>query len=71
MAEDQSHYEAALTAIRTSGLEHPDGQLLESFVEESADRDRAAAYLLTANSNTPDLKAFLAKWKRVIAICKL
>ncbi|KAK3290932.1 kinase-like domain-containing protein [Chaetomium fimeti] len=70
MTKSQSDYEAALAAIRESGLEHPDGPLLESFVEQFADHDRAAAYLLNLNTNThmPDLRAFVEEWKRIIAI---
>lgn len=70
MAGGLSDYEAALAAIRASGLEHPDGQLLESFVEASVNRDRAAAYLLNASTHTSDLREFLAEWKRIIAMCR-
>ena len=72
MTEPLSDYEAALVAIRESGLKHPDGRLLESFVENSANHDRAAAYLLnrvSTSTHTPDLGAFLAEWKRIIAMC--
>ncbi|KAK4132067.1 hypothetical protein BT67DRAFT_134483 [Trichocladium antarcticum] len=70
MAKSSCDYKAALVAIRESGLKHPDGQLLESFVEESADHDRAAAYLLNTSTHTPDLRAFLVEWKHIIAMCK-
>ncbi|KAL2173707.1 uncharacterized protein P884DRAFT_231963, partial [Thermothelomyces heterothallicus CBS 202.75] len=73
MAEPLSDYEAALSAIRKSGLGHPDRPLLESFIDDSVDRGRAAAFLLrrlsrdTTTSN-PDIGAFLADWKRTIAM---
>lgn len=70
MAENLSNYEAALVAIRESGLKHPDGRLLESFVEDSANHDRAAAYLLSTSAQTPDLRAFVEEWKRIIAMCR-
>ncbi|AEO57201.1 hypothetical protein MYCTH_2303063 [Thermothelomyces thermophilus ATCC 42464] len=76
MAEPLSDYEAALSAIRQSGLGHPDRPLLESFIDDSVDRGRAAAFLLKrlsrdTTTSKPDIGAFLADWKRTIAMCNI
>ncbi|KAK4243150.1 hypothetical protein C7999DRAFT_18461, partial [Corynascus novoguineensis] len=76
MAEPLSDYEAALAAIRQPSLKHPDGPLLESFIDDSVDRDRAAAFLLErlsrdTNTSEPNIGAFLADWKRTIAMCNI
>ena len=71
MAESPCPYEAALAAIRKLVLEHPDDRLLESFLKESVDHDRAAAYLLNTSTHTSDLGEFLGEWKRIIVMCKL
>ncbi|KAK4155773.1 hypothetical protein C8A00DRAFT_13245 [Chaetomidium leptoderma] len=77
MAEPLSDYDAALAVIRQSDLEHPGGRLLQSFIDDSVDHDRAAAFLLkrlSLDNNTSDpnigLGAFLADWKCTIAMCK-
>jgi hypothetical protein len=76
MAEPLSDYGFALAAIRQSDLKHPDGPLLESFIDDCFDRDRATAFLrmrLSREDKTPELnlRTFLAEWKRTIAICRM
>ncbi|KAH6850767.1 kinase-like domain-containing protein [Chaetomium sp. MPI-CAGE-AT-0009] len=73
VAEPLTYYEAAVAAIRQSDLEHPGKPLLESFVDDAIDHDLAAAFLLTrlsreGNASEPDMGAFLADWKRTIAL---
>ncbi|KAL2256903.1 hypothetical protein VTK26DRAFT_953 [Humicola hyalothermophila] len=71
----------ALRVIRASKLPHPKGALLESFITEAADRDRAAQYLLErvlggsssrkSSSSTGDIAARLdalcSDWGKLVA----
>ncbi|KAL2198299.1 hypothetical protein P885DRAFT_1362, partial [Corynascus similis CBS 632.67] len=76
MAKPLSDYEAALAAIRQPGLKHPDVPLLESFIDDSVDRDRAAAFLLErlsrdTNTSEHNIGVFLADWKRTVSLCNM
>jgi hypothetical protein len=78
MAEPSSNHETALAAIRQASLKHPDGPLLESFINDAVDRDRAAAFLLkrlshdnSTNTTESNIGAFLCDWKRTITICNI
>ncbi|KAK4239351.1 hypothetical protein C8A03DRAFT_14248 [Achaetomium macrosporum] len=64
----------ALSVIRAARLPHPKGVLVESFVTEAADPDRAAQHLL--NRIAPEnegsdvaacLDSFCSDWRQVIA----
>ncbi|KAK4130634.1 hypothetical protein BT67DRAFT_390522 [Trichocladium antarcticum] len=64
----------ALGVIRAAKLAHPRGVLLESFITEAADRDRAAKHLLAQiapQDNSHDvaayLDAFCADWSKLVA----
>lgn len=74
MADPLSDHEIALSAIREAELEHADRRLLESFIEDSAHRDRAAAYMLkrlpaSGNSQAVSLSLsdLLSDWKDVVS----
>jgi hypothetical protein len=80
MAEPLSDYETALAAIRQASLKHPDGPLLESFVDDAVDRDRAAAFLLErlrcdndtdTDTSKSNIVAFVSDWKRTITMCSI
>jgi hypothetical protein len=73
-----SGYEAALAAICEARLRHPDGPLLKTFIDDAADRDRAAAFLLkrwsrdnVTNISEANIVTFLSEWKRTIAMCNI
>lgn len=68
----------ALGVIRAAKLAHPRGVLLESFITEAADRDRAAKHLLAQiapQDNSHDvaayLDAFCADWSKLVANCEM
>jgi hypothetical protein len=68
----------ALDVIRTAKLPHPRGVLLESFVTEAADRDRAAKHLLSQIAPEDDnsdvaayLDAFCTDLSKLVANCKM
>jgi hypothetical protein len=78
MAEPLSDYEAALAAIREARLRHPDGPLLKTFIDDAADHDGAAAFLLKrlsrdngTNTSESNIVTFLSEWKRTIAMCNI
>jgi hypothetical protein len=62
-----TNVQAALMAIQDADLPHPGGELLDCFIQESVDRERAARFLL----DHPDLATFLADWRKLISLCKL
>jgi hypothetical protein len=65
---------SALAAIRDADLPHPHGPLLEAFVHEFVDNERAASYLLqrcSADPGSGGLTAFLTDWIELISACKL
>ena len=68
----------ALGVIRTARLPYPRGVLLESFVTEAADRDRAAKHLLSYIAPEDDsrnaavrLDVFCTDWSRLVANCEM
>lgn len=67
----------ALGVIRAAKLPHPKGVLLESFVTEAADRDRAAQHVLNQippKESSSDVAARLevlgSDWSRLVANCE-
>lgn len=64
----------ALGAIRAAKLPHPHGGLLESFITEAADCDRAAEYVLdrlaSEGDQTGTIQALCADWSRLVAYCE-
>jgi hypothetical protein len=67
----------ALSVIRAARLPHPRGVLVESFVTEAADPDRAARHLL--NRIAPEgegsdvaacLDAFCSDWRQLVTTCE-
>ncbi|SPQ21779.1 a4c82a13-a3d1-47be-8447-19bb477f167b [Thermothielavioides terrestris] len=61
---------SALAAIRDADLPHPHGPLLEAFVHEFVDNERAASYLLqrcSADPGSGGLTAFLTDWIELIS----
>lgn len=68
-------FDLALDAVRRANLPHPDGQLLECFLEESVNHDVAAGYMIqkclaVGNTQTASLAAFVSDWKRLISACE-
>ena len=68
----------ALGVIRTARLPYPRGVLLESFITEAADRDRAAKHLLSQIALEDDsrdvaacLDVFCADWSKLVANCEM
>lgn len=65
--------ERALDAIRSAHLPHPDGPLLERFLEDAADPEQAAKYMLrrcVVGRVNADFIALLSDWKQLLAACK-
>lgn len=76
MAKPLSDHETALAITGKADLAHPDGPLLESFLDDFVDRDRAAAFMLkrlsrATNTSKSDLQVFLADWKCAISMCNV
>lgn len=74
MADSPDDLAAALTTIRSACLPHPDGELLECFLNESVHPSRAAASLLQRCQSGADVSAalasFLSDWKALVRTCK-
>ncbi|KAG8427122.1 hypothetical protein J3459_007487 [Metarhizium acridum] len=69
MAHTTSEFELALKFVRSVDLPHPDGQLLECFLQDSIDPMQAARYILQKcflGGEGPDLEPFLSDWKQLI-----
>lgn len=65
-------FDMAQAVIRTLDLPHPDGQLLECFLQDSVDHEQAADYMLRRcgfGKNHAGMTSFLSDWKELIAIC--
>lgn len=75
MTLSPSSYELALDAIRMAELAHPDGPLLESFLENAADSEKAASHIMQIVSEVGDqlsgLTEFLRDWKLVTCECRI
>lgn len=75
MADSPSSYELALDVIRNAELVHPDGPLLESFLENAADSDKAASQMMQRVSRDENklsgLTEFLRDWKLVTCECRI
>lgn len=72
MAEATTGFELALKFVRSMELPHPDGQLLECFLQDSADPVQAARYMLQrcfAGGGGLDLESFVSDWKQLINMC--
>ncbi|VUC31919.1 unnamed protein product [Clonostachys rosea] len=59
----------ALKAIKKARLQHPDDMLLECFLQDAAEPQEAAYYLLQQSyvGGSRDFKPFLSDWKELIA----
>jgi hypothetical protein len=71
MAASPRAYDVALEVVRSAKLPHPDGPLLECFLEESIDHDEAARYLLRrCSGDSAGLGVFLSDWKQLVSTCE-
>lgn len=73
MAHVASDLDRALETIRSVHLPHPDGALLECFLQDAIDPEQAAHYMLQrrlAGRDGLDLTPFLSDWKQLIAAGK-
>ncbi|KJK87211.1 hypothetical protein H633G_08941 [Metarhizium anisopliae BRIP 53284] len=69
MAEATTELELALKFVRSIELSYPDGQLLECFLQDSADPVQAARYMLQrcfVEGRGLDLESFVSDWKQLI-----
>jgi hypothetical protein len=65
--------QTALAAIHDADLPHPNGELLDCFISEAADKNQAAAYLLrkiSEEDGDAGLAGFLSEWTALIASCE-
>lgn len=72
MAEATTEFELALKFVRSIELSYPDGQLLECFLQDSADPVQAARYMLQrcfVEGRGLDLESFMSDWKQLINMC--
>lgn len=72
MAEATTELELALKFVRSIELSYPDGQLLECFLQDSADPVQAARYMLQrcfVEGRGLDLESFVSDWKQLINMC--
>ncbi|KAM5347379.1 hypothetical protein ACJ41O_010384 [Fusarium nematophilum] len=70
MARLPEDFDRALGSIRRAKFPHPDGELLESFLQDSIDPRQAARYLLqrcSSDGDGPGLTLLLSEWKQLIA----
>lgn len=66
MAESQSRREQTFAVVRSYRLQHPDDQLLESFLHDSVDPEATARYMLQRcidGQEDYDLMPLLSEWK--------
>lgn len=68
MAVHVWNVDIADTTIREADLEYPGEELLDCFIREAVDPDRAARYFLQQCSL--GLPAFIKDWVEVILACK-
>ncbi|OBS19984.1 hypothetical protein FPOA_11707 [Fusarium poae] len=64
--------EEALNTIHTSNLRHPDNQLLECFLEDSADPNASAQYIFQncpSDQGLLDFASLLSDWKSIVCFC--
>jgi hypothetical protein len=71
MAGNECHIEKALQAIKDSSLEYPNDQILECFIEDAADPDDAACYLLQRCTQNDGfgVASLLSDWKQLVYFC--
>jgi hypothetical protein len=65
MVQPSDEIGRAINAIRNARLPHPDGELLERFIQDSADRKNAASFILQDTSEER-LESFIKTWKATI-----
>lgn len=73
MADTASDLDRAFETIRSVHLPHPDGALLECFLQDAIDPGQAARYMLQrrfVGKDNLDLTPLLSDWKQLIAACK-
>jgi hypothetical protein len=73
MTVPSANVELALAAIRDADLPHPDGELLECFIDQAVDPEKAASYLLEkcpTDQHHAGLTAFLSEWIELVSACK-
>ncbi|OAA35158.1 Protein kinase-like domain protein [Metarhizium rileyi] len=64
--------EVVLKYVRSLRLPHPDGELLECFIQDSLDPVQAARYMkqrCSLGGKGLDLECFLSDWKQLINTC--
>lgn len=71
MADNKRHIEKAFEAIKSSSIEYPDDQFLECFIENAADPDDAACYLLQRYTQNDgfEVASLLSDWKQLVSLC--
>ncbi|PNY27012.1 Uncharacterized protein TCAP_03063 [Tolypocladium capitatum] len=70
MADTASDLDRALETIRSVHLPHPEGPLLECFLQDAIDPEQAARYMLRrcfVGRDGLDLTPLLSDWKQLIA----
>ncbi|KAG6037169.1 hypothetical protein E4U41_005303 [Claviceps citrina] len=69
MDEPPSDYYRVWRLLRNLDLAHPDGQLLECFLDDSIDNDHAARYMFqkcSVGGEGLEVESFLSDWKQLI-----